>query len=317
MHSIFYNSSGILRSGWRFAIFLFAFAFSAMVLGAVGQMALAGLRIAPEPGTGLYMIVNAALSLVPALAIGWLCAKYLEHLPFRSLGASFTNGWLKHLVYGLLLGALTLILAVLLAYGIGGLRFQLNTTGPSSIAVSMIVSFAIFSLAAAFEEILFRGYILQTFARAGLAWLAILLTASFFGIVHMGNPNAGVISTLNTFLAGIWFGLAYMKTRDLWFVWGLHLMWNWMQASVFGIEVSGITSIANAPLLVELDHGPSWLTGEAYGVEGGIVCTIAIAASILAIQFYQGVRADPEMLAMTGGDGLSKQTIAGSMPPGS
>jgi membrane protease YdiL (CAAX protease family) len=44
----------------------------------------------------------------------------------------------------------------------------------------------------------------------------------FFGVIHLQNPNADVISTTNTILAGVWFGLAYLKTRDLWFVWGLH-----------------------------------------------------------------------------------------------
>jgi uncharacterized protein len=310
MHYIFFNSTGLLRSGWRLLIFLFAFIVSAMLFGTLGQMMLRRLEIAHEPGTAGYLVVNAALSVVPAVAIGWLCAKYLEDLPFRSLGASLTSGWFKHLVAGVVLGAITLIFSVSIAYIFGGLRFQLNTSDRSAIAASMMVSLAVFSIAAAFEEILFRGYILQTFARAGLAWLAILLTASFFGIVHMGNPNAGVISTLNTFLAGIWFGLAYMKTRDLWFVWGLHFMWNWMQASIFGIEVSGITSIATSPFLVEIDHGPSWLTGEAYGLEGGVACTIAIAASILAIQLYPGLRPDPEMLAMTGGNKPSKIGMA-------
>jgi uncharacterized protein len=310
MRSIFFNDAGLLRSGWRFATFVFAFSFSVIVLRTVTDTALGRLNLAPEPGTGVYMLINAMFSLVPALVMGWLCAKHLENLPFRSLGASFTDGWLKHLIFGVTLGAFTLTFAVAIAYALGGLRFQFNSAESSSITSSLIFSLGVFSLAAAFEEVLFRGYILQTFARADLAWLAILVTASFFGLVHMGNPSAGVISTLNTFLAGIWFGLAYLKTRDLWFVWGIHLMWNWMQASVFGIEVSGITSIATSPLLVELDHGPSWLTGESYGVEGGIVCTVALAASILVIHFYPGLRPAPEMLAMTSGnEGREARTV--------
>ena len=144
---------------------------------------------------------------------------------------------------------------------------------------------AIVAAAAAFEEALFRGYILQTFARSNLAWLAILLTSVFFGLVHADNPNAGVISTLNTVLAGIWFSVAYLRTRDLWFVWGLHLMWNWMQGSFFGIEVSGLTDITKNPLLREIDTGPTWLTGTTYGIEGGIVCTVALIVSTIAIHY--------------------------------
>ncbi len=310
MQYIFFNTAGLLRSGWRFAVFMLSFIFTAELLRALGQIALGRLQIAPEPGSGAYLAANAALALVPAIVIGWLCAKHLEHLPFRSLGASFSKGWLKHLTFGLALGALTFALAALLAFIAGGLTFQVNTASASMIASSLVVSFVIFAIGAAFEEALFRGYILQTFARSGYAWPAILLTAGFFAFVHMGNPNAGVISTLNTFLAGIWFGLAYMITRDLWFVWGLHLMWNWTQASVFGIEVSGLTMITAEPLLMEIDNGPAWLTGADYGVEGGVVCTIALIASMLFIHYYPGLRPDPEMLALTSEDGPATQPVS-------
>ncbi len=309
MQYIFFNAAGLLRSGWRFAVFMLAFIFTAELFRALGQIALARLQIAPEPGTGAYLATNAVLALVPAIAIGWLCAKYLEQLPFRSLGTSFSRGWLKHLSFGVALGALTLALSVLLAFIPGGLTFQLNTASAAMIAASLVVSFVIFAIGAAFEEVLFRGYILQTFARAGYAWLAILLTAAFFAIVHLGNPNAGVISTLNTFLAGIWFGLAYMKTRDLWFVWGLHLIWNWTQASIFGIEVSGITSITKFPLLKEIDHGPTWLTGQEYGIEGGIACTIAILISGVLIYVLPGLKADPEMLRLTSRENGAERSL--------
>jgi len=70
----------------------------------------------------------------------------------------------------------------------------------------------------------------------------------------------------------------------------MHLMWNWMQGAFFGIEVSGMTSLVSVPLLSEVDHGPSWLTGETYGVEGGIVTTIAITVSTLVICFLPGLK---------------------------
>ena len=183
----------------------------------------------------------------------------------------------------------------------GGLKFELNSAEINAVITSLLASFLIFGIASAFEEALFRGYILQTFARSGLAWLAILLTSVFFGAVHLGNPNANLISTANTILAGVWFSVAYLKTRDLWFVWGLHLMWNWMQGAFFGIEVSGLTGITATPFLKEADFGPSWLTGQTYGLEGGVICTIAIVISIAAIHFLPILEPDEELLAMTAG----------------
>ncbi|HMS10020.1 MAG TPA: CPBP family intramembrane metalloprotease, partial [Pyrinomonadaceae bacterium] len=101
-------------------------------------------------------------------------------------------------------------------------------------------------------------------------------------------PNASAFSWGNTFLAGIWFAVAYLRTRDLWFATGLHVMWNWMQGAFFGIEVSGLRELIPAPLLMETDAGPAWLTGGTYGLEGGIACTIALLISTAVIWFVPG-----------------------------
>ena len=297
---IFIDKNGTVRSGWRAGIFLFAFIVASVVLGTISQVFM---RVAfPDGQVGqlVYLTVSSLTAIIPAIVIGWLCGRWLEKLPFSALGASFSNGWLKHLALGLVIGALTLTIAVLFAFVFGGERFELNLAGGwQPVLQSLAVSFGVFAIAAAFEEALFRGYILQTFARSDLAWLAILLTSLFFGMVHLGNPNAGLISTLNTILAGLWFSIAYLKTRDLWLVWGLHLMWNWMQGSFFGIEVSGLTDITTNPLFREIDTGPTWLTGTTYGIEGGIACTVALTASMIAIHLWKSAPVEQSATVLT------------------
>lgn len=119
----------------------------------------------------LFTTLNSFLPFVLAVTLGWLCGKYLEDLPFRALGVWFTKNWLKDLSVGLVLGAATLIFAVLIAAAFGGLRFNFNqVNGSSAIFLTLGVSLGVFIIGAAFEEALFRGYILQTFARANLAW---------------------------------------------------------------------------------------------------------------------------------------------------
>ena len=300
LFAIFIDEFGRLRSGWRFAVFLCSFILTAAILGMAAMSILYALPIGFAPGSAAFLVVNGLVSLVPALLLGWLCGKYFEGLPFRALGAWFTEGWMKNWVLGIVIGAATLGIAVLVAMVLGGLSFEFNANaGASAIFSTLAVSFLVFTVAAAFEEALFRGYMLQTFTRAGFAWLAIALTSVFFGFVHLNNPDAGVISTLNTIFAGVWFGIAYLKTRDLWFVLGLHLMWNWMQGAFFGIEVSGLKNIVAAPLLKEIDRGPVWLTGENYGIEGGIACTFAILISIAVIYFIPFLKPSDEMLALT------------------
>jgi uncharacterized protein len=276
----------------------FIVAWAIFAVGATGI--LVGLGVTQATAYGPFLLVNGVISLIPAILLGWLCGRVFEGLPYRALGAAFTKSWFTHFVSGCIAGAVTLSIGVATAAIFGGLSFNFDAAaGTTQLLRSLAVSFAIFAAASAFEEALFRGYILQTFARSGMAWLAIVLTSLFFGAVHLGNPNVTVLSTTNTILAGIWFSVAYLKTRDLWFVWGMHLMWNWMQGSFFGIEVSGITSISTAPLLREIDSGPAWLTGSTYGIEGGIVCTLAILASTAVIWLLPVAKPDPELHAMT------------------
>jgi hypothetical protein len=299
MNAILFNeNTGLLRSGWRALIFSFIYFFAVLFFGSMGTAISIGLQSTGYASAATYFVTSSLFSLIPAILVAWLCGRILEKLPYKAFGAAFTNGWLKHFALGLLVGAIALALAVAVGFAFGSLRFVMNDVGFRKIAFSAAVSFGVFAVAAAFEEALFRGYLLQTFARSNLAWLAILLTSVFFGAVHAGNPNASLISTANTMLAGIWFSIAYLKTRDLWFVWGLHLMWNWMQGSFFGIEVSGLTEITSNPVFKEIDFGPTWLTGQSYGIEGGILCTIAIVVSIAAVHFLPSLRPDEEVLRM-------------------
>ncbi len=281
-------------------IFLLAFVFVSSLFGAITETILSSSPIGfNKNGLSGFVVPNFIL-LTLSIFIGWLCGKFLESLPFRALGCWFTKNWLKDLFFGLALGAISILFATSIAMIFGGMTIQPNrTSGRSAILLTLSVSLAVFILGAAAEEALFRGYILQTFARAKLAWLAIALTSLFFASGHSGNPNAGYISTINTALAGVWFSIAYLKTRNLWMVFGLHLMWNWMQGAILGIPVSGIKELTTAPLFQVTDFGSTVLTGGDYGIEGGIACTIALILSGVFIWFLPLLKPTKEMLALS------------------
>lgn len=279
--ALFLDETNTLRSGVRFAIFFAMFVIVGATLGAIVLAAFSGMGDTNSLG---FMLLNAAVALAAALIAGWFCGKYLEGLPFEALGASFAGPWAKNLALGLGLGAASLSLAVLVAYLGGGVTFSFNSAADGrAILYSMAASATVLSIAAAFEEVLFRGYMMQTFFRSNLALFGILLTSVLFASVHNANPNATVFSWANTFIAGIWFAVAYVKTRELWLVTGLHFMWNWMQGAFYGIEISGLRELIPSPLMLETDKGPAWLTGGEYGLEGGIACTVALIISTVAI----------------------------------
>lgn len=286
-YDIFVNRDGQVRSGWRLAIFIVAFRIFVDITQALsfaGLRRLLHLSSTQMLRSNWSFVTGAGSLLLSAILAGWICGALLEKLPFRALGCTPHRGWIRNLAIGSLLGAASLFLAAVLARLSRGIHFQADAVGGRQIGETLAVSLLIFLLAAAAEEALFRGYPLQTLTRANLAWVGVLLTSIPFALAHLSNPNAVPAFTfVNTALAGVWLAIAYLRTRSLWLPFGLHWSWNWAQASVLGLPVSGINRLAPAPLLHAINSGPDWLTGGTYGIEGGAACTVALIVSTLIV----------------------------------
>lgn len=303
MPKVFINEFGRLRSGWRALIFSFAFFASLLVIATVLRVAYVALfTFGPFPRFDFLPDFTFRVSLLAgALAAGYVCARWLEGLPWRSLGLTFHQNWLRDLLVGFAVGFVALALAVGIAASGGGLRFSFNAATGTILPIlrSLVGSAFLLCVAALAEEALFRGYPLQTFARAQLAWVGILVTLLFFGYVHLSNPNATLGMTfLNTSIAGLWLGIGYLRTRSLWFPLGLHWSWNWALGAFFGLPVSGLQLVSN-PLFKGSDTGPEWLTGGNYGIEGGIAGTIAMVLVTIFTWRTGLVSATPELKALT------------------
>jgi hypothetical protein len=300
LRDIFLNSFGRIRSGWRFSIFFAAFFVFFFITTLVAYGILTSLQMGITADSFLAIFVQFSVIIAGAAGLGWLCGKAFEGLPFRALGCWFTKNWLRDLFYGLLIGALSVCFAAAIAAIFGGVSFEVNAAGTVPVIITLGISLAVFVIGAAAEELLLRGYMLQTLARAKLFVVGTVITSVLFASMHNSNPSATAFSWTNTLLAGVWFCVAYYKTRNLWFPFGIHLAWNWFQGSILGINVSGLKHITQAPILRSVDHGPLWLTGGEYGLEGGAACTVALVISTAAIWFLQFIDATDEMIALTG-----------------
>ncbi len=310
--AIFFNQAGRLRSGWRFAIYIASLFIAIALLFSLVRVLLVkigGLSEASLTESNFGWVVQALILLSAATLLGWGYGKLFEDLPARALGWAFHSGWLGDWLKGSLVGALSLLLATLIAAIFGGFTFTLNNAATSSsIASTLLISGIIFILAAAAEEAMFRGYPLQTMTRAKLAWVAIILTSVIFSVGHLDNPNVVPGFTfINTALAGVWLAIAYLRTRSLWFPLGVHWAWNWMMGAVIGLPVSGIERLTPNPLLRAAAVGPPWLTGGTYGLEGGAACTIALLVSTVFIWRTRLLSATEEMKRLTDHENAKQQ----------
>jgi membrane protease YdiL (CAAX protease family) len=301
MHRIFLNEFGRLRSGWRVLLFAFAFFAALLLLATVLRVAYVVLVNVGPTVPGQAFVADAIFRitlLVAALGAGYLCARLLEGLPWRSLGLTFHRNWFRDLLLGSAIGFAALVVAVVIAAAAGGLRFSFGGSGVAIIR-SLVGSAVLLFVAALAEEALFRGYVLQTFTRAQLTLLGVLLTSVPFALVHLSNPNVVPgVTFANTALAGIWLAAAYLRTRSLWFPLGVHWAWNWALGAFFGLPISGINLVSN-PVLKGNDLGPAWLTGGSYGIEGGVACTVALVAFTFFVWRMPLITADPELKKLT------------------
>lgn len=302
LRDIFINEFGRLRSGWRVLVFIAAVTAVAILIATVLRVAyVIVLSAAPQlrqPRFIADMLFRLSM-LAAALIAGYVCARWLERLPWRSLGLTLHAGWFRDLVIGFVVGFVSLAVAVGIATAGKGLSFSFNGAPVTALARSMLGSGVLLFVAALAEEAMFRGYALQTLTRARLAWLGVFLTSVPFGLVHLDNPNVVPgVTFANTAIAGVWFGVAYLRTRSLWLPWGLHWSWNWALGWFFGLPVSG-GQVTSNPLFNGTDIGPAWLTGGAYGIEGGISGTIALVLSTLFLWWTPWLSATPELLKLT------------------
>ncbi|HYO62788.1 MAG TPA: type II CAAX endopeptidase family protein [Pyrinomonadaceae bacterium] len=305
----FVNERGRLRSGWRLAVFAVVFFLAAGLAQLLIVVASGGPQRAEAFFSTLYgNAFNRFVVLFLATVVAWVCGRVLEGLPLRAFGWAAHRGWLRDFLVGSLVGVGSLLAAVLVGALFGGYRFSFAASEALPAALkSLVIAAVFFVVAGAAEEALLRGYPLQTLLRSLPAWVPLALTALLFGAMHLGNPNAAFLPFVNTSLAGVWLAVAYLRTRSLWFPTGIHWAWNWTLGPVLGLPVSGLTMLSRAPLAPTEDLGPAWLTGGAYGVEGGAVCTVALIASTLFIWRTRLVSADPEMKSYTERD-VSRQS---------
>lgn len=282
MSKLLFDPEGKLRSGWRFALFLLSFLFISSIMQAIFVNLLR-----EEISNNLNLIVFLhALSAMISILMGWFFGSLLENLPFRALGISFTKNWFRDFLFGILFGFFSLFLAVSITYTLGALKFEIKeVVSAKSTLITLSKNFLIFLVASISEETLFRGYMLQTFLRSKSPLIGITLTSALFAYAHNLNPNVSFLSLLNTFIAGIWLSIAYLKTQNLWFPTAIHMSWNWFQGTIFGINVSGIREFSENSLLKVIERKHDLLSGGEYGIEGGIACTVSLLVSTALLLF--------------------------------
>ncbi|MDR0220787.1 MAG: CPBP family intramembrane metalloprotease [Lachnospiraceae bacterium] len=298
---IFINKHGEFRSGWTLAFALLAWLFVQMITVVIITIVAgvqAGMAMAREPAADpaavteaviataaamseappTYILMNAVMSGVMFLLFYVVYKRPVEQIGF------YKEGWLKHLLLGGLFGIALIVLAAVILYVSGTATIsavQIGHLGRLAWWAGLLMMVAVGFT----EELLSRGIMMTALKTTRNKWAIVLIPAVIFGIMHMGNSNVTVFSVINIVLVGVLFAYLFVKTGRLWAPIGFHITWNFVQGYVLGVPVSGLGSIVENSVMATVFTGPDWLTGGAFGIEGGAACTLVNIAGLVFIHF--------------------------------
>jgi hypothetical protein len=267
----FINRFGHLRAGWRIALFLVI----TFMLGAIIDWLVDFIPF-PDEGDGLLTweeLGSQGGNTLAMILAAYITLRWIDRRPFALLGLNLLEGWKRDFGIGLIIGIVMISVTLALLWAGGWMSLSLNDITPI-LLVGITKALLVFFVAALLEEMLLRGYPLQAFIEGSRVWIAVILLSSIFSVMHLGNPDFTIPSSLNIFLAGILLSVSYLKTRSLWLPTGLHLGWNWMQASFWGMGVSGYHvkwSVFSAEA-----QGADWISGGKFGAEASIIASVVV-----------------------------------------
>lgn len=288
-----HGATGRLRSRivflWRLPAFIALFV--AIFLVGSPVLALGG------PERAGFPLLPSLLMLVAAIGAGSLMLYRVDGRAPGALGFAWTDRTGRELAIGFAIGVGAVAVAVLVAVLAGGLAYRADIGGVRAYGALLGEALILLSVAAVAEEALFRGYAFQVLVRATGPVAATLVLSAAFAAAHARNPNVGALALANIFLAGILLAVAYLRTRSLWFASSLHVAWNWATAALFDLPVSGL-DVFDVPLYEPVVQGAGWLTGGAFGPEGGVVGLIGFSVALLFVARLRGLEESAGMRAL-------------------
>ncbi len=308
-----FRSNRRAKPVWRF--FLSALLVVVAYVGVQAVAALAFVLAGQRPELFLSLFTANFLVLAALLALYKMLTASLDAKPLASVGLAFRGRWKQELAMGVAYGA-AMILAVAGLEGLFGLAdFTRRQSGgtPDQIFVWGLYAFLLFSIAGTAEELTFRGYPFQRLVEVLGPIGAVGVTSALFGVAHLGNRSHTWVSTANTMLVGVPLAVAYLRTRSLWLPVGLHVSWNFFQGYALGFPVSGLL-LPQALVRTEV-HGADWLTGGAYGPEGGLIATCVIILATGYLAFTRSIYISKEMRELVFGSAQAEPARAGAAPP--
>ena len=216
----------------------------------------------------------------------FLARRFLDKQSIESLGLKINWQALFDLLAGIGVTFIQMGLIYVVMRSLGWLTFKgfAWDVDPLGQVIGNTLTFLfVFILVGWNEELLSRGYHLQTLASGFNLFWGVVISSTVFGFLHIFNPGSSWVAVLGITVAGFYFAFAYLRTKQLWLPIGLHIGWNFFEGVVFGFPVSGLDIYP----LTRIDvTGPVLWTGGAFGPEAGLIILPSLVIGGILIYLF-------------------------------
>jgi uncharacterized protein len=262
------------------ALFIIPFAGS-LTRGATAQE----LAAHPPP---LFVLVQGVALLVAFGLATWVVGVRALGLDVTALRWRVRLAPLRGIAAGLAFGILPAAVAMMLGVFTAGAGWLRDGGSLADWLAQSGKTILVLAPAALSEELMFRGLPMVVAARAIGRGRAIVLLSVIFALAHIRNPDVTAAGLGNIALAGIWLSLAFFSPGGMWTAFGAHLGWNATLAAL-AAPVSGLPF--DLPYIDYHMGHPGWLTGGAFGPEGGLLATFALTVTVVLVAEW--IRKEP------------------------
>jgi membrane protease YdiL (CAAX protease family) len=242
-----------------------------------------GQSVVPEDARGTFGLITQGVADGAALLTVIGIWRVVDRRPVVALGLR-PAGAVRRILKGAAIATAMMAFVVLVNYTlIDGAAWDVNSD-PARAALVLVGGLIGFALQGPSEEILFRGYFLENVRQQwGVRW-AVISSSLAFGLLHSFNPAFGPLPFINLVLFGVATALykLYVDGNQLWGVFAIHAIWNWLQQVVFGLPNSGVASVPADALFTITPNAslPDVVWGGGFGPEGTLAATFVLLALI-------------------------------------
>jgi hypothetical protein len=247
---------GRLRAYGQFLFALF-YCFLANMLAHHGALGLVSEEWRPLVGQAMLVF----LLLLGFSGLGFSLNRQMH--PISAQGLPRRKGFTREFGLGLAMGWAAAALCVLVMSLVGGIAVVVSLSPPAW--GWLLVNFVYFALLCLGEELAFRGYAFQRFARATGPSGAVFGFSLLYAFLESMTPGATRTTSVMSFALAVGLSIAYLRTRALWVSWGLNFGWKASRALLFGLAVNGDNT--HSPIVQGGPTGSFWLTGGGFGLE--------------------------------------------------